>query len=282
MKKIVSVLLALIVVCLSGCGAKPLERPVSLPQASYMIDGDVIDEVCAALEKDGLKNTNDYQEWVKDFADTSAGKTKLPQSWVNLSDLGGDLYACADHWEKSHEYSDANCRMTAMLLMGDLLTVGKPEKTYDGTYLMMDVDAIETADRYAILKDREADFTTLFGEMPIPESGLADALPQNWKAHEIRFDAKNASLITVVMEDTMSPVAFVGHTGLLLDEGDHLLFVEKLAFEQPYQATKLNNTDELLALLSSRPEYAAEDGKEPSAICRNGTVIGTIEAAPAE
>ena len=202
----------------------------------------------------------------------------MTKQWTKLTELKGDLYACSDYWEKTHDYSDANCRMTAMLLMGDLIKVDNPKNDYDGTYLMMDIDAIENADRYKILKDREADFTTLFGEMKIPESGISDALPQNWKEHGIHFDTDKISLISVVIEDTMSPVAFVGHTGLLIDEGDYLLFVEKIAFEQPYQVTKFNNIDELVAMLSARPEYTAEEGKEPSVICQNDKVIGKIEA----
>ncbi len=276
MKKVLSILLATTVICLTGCSAKTPEKAAELPQAAYLIDDAIIDEVCTALENSGLKNTDVYKEWAKDFSDTSAKKTELPKNWLKLGDLKGDLYACADYWEKSHNYSDANCRMTAMLLMGDLLRVDKPEKEYNGTYLMMDVDAIENTDKYSILKSREADFTTLFGEMPIPQSGLADALPQNWEKHGISFNSEKVSLISIVIEDTMSPVVFVGHTGLLIDEGQYLLFVEKLAFEQPYQVTKFNNTDELIAMLSSRPEYAAEDGKEPSVICRNDKVIGKI------
>ena len=266
--------------CLTACSARtPAEA--GLPRATYLTDGAVIDEVCASLAGSGLQNTDVYKEWVTDFAETAAEKTDLPKQWVALSALTGDLYACADNWEKTHDYSDADCRMTAMLLMGDLLTVDTPNKTYDGTYLMMDVDAIENADRYTILKDREADFTTLFGEMEIPAGGLADALAHNWQAHGIRFDAENVSLISVVIEDSLSPVAFVGHTGLLIDEGETLLFVEKIAFEQPYQATQFNTVDELVAMLAARPEYAAEEGKEPSVICRNDAVIGTV-AAPSD
>ena len=276
MKKLFSIFLAVTILCLTGCSAKAPEQTAQLPQASYMIEDVIIEEVCTALEKNGLKNTDIYKEWVKDFAVTSTKNTELPKDWVKLSELNGDLYTCADYWEKSHNYSDANCRITAMLLMGDLLKIDNPDKEYGGTYLMMDTDAIENAERYSILKDREADFTTLFGEMPIPQSGLADALPQSWEEHGISFNAENVSLISVVMEDTMSHTAFVGHTGLLIDEGEYLLFVEKLAFEQPYQATKFNNTYELVTMLSARTEYSAEEGKEPSVICRNDKVIGKI------
>ena len=277
MKKATSFLLVVIVMCLTGCSEKTTPVSVQLPQGAYLIDDTIIDEVCATLEKNGLKNINTYKAWVKDFSDTSAKNTKLPRLWIALSELEGDLYACADGWERAHDDSDANCRMTAMLLMDDLLKIDHPQKAYEGTYLMMDMDAIENTDRYSILKKRKSDFTTLFGEMPIPESGLEDALPQNWKKHGICLDSKNVSLISVVIEDTMSPVAFVGHAGLLIEEGSHLLFVEKLAFEQPYQVTKFNNTDELVAMLSSRQDYAAEEGKEQSVICQNDRVIGRIE-----
>ena len=276
MKKII-LLTAVVAVLLSACSAKTPKTATELPQAAYLIDEEVINEACNALEKSGLKSISIYKEWVKDFSDTSAKKTQLPKNWVKLGDLKGDLFSCADYWEKSHNYSDANCRMTAMLLMGDLLKVDKPEKEYNGTYLMMDVDAIDNAERYSILKERKADFTTLFGEMPIEQSGLSDALPQNWKKHSISFNSENASLISVVIEDTMSKTAFVGHAGLLIDEGEYLLFVEKIAFEQPYQVTRFNSINELVSMLSSRPEYAAEDGKEPSVICQNDKVIGKIE-----
>ncbi|MBQ6568995.1 MAG: DUF4300 family protein, partial [Clostridia bacterium] len=151
-----------------------------------------------------------------------------------------------------------------------------PKKEYDGTYLMMDLDAVENEPRYSILKDDLAEFTTLFGEMEIPAGSLAYALPHNWKACGIHLDSENVSLISVVIEDTMSQTAFVGHAGLLIDMGDRLLFVEKLAFEQPYQATELSDIDELVKMLSSRPEYFAEEGKEPSVICLNDEVIGKI------
>ena len=276
MKKTVCFLLAILVVTLTSCNKKTPAAGAGLPQAAYLIDGEMIDEICGALQKNSLNNVDVYKEWVKDFAGTCAEKTDLPKQWVKLVDLRGDTFACADRWEKTHDYPDADCRMTAMLLMGDLLKVDHPKQAYDGTYLMMDVDAIENTDKYRMIRERETDFTTLFGEIPIPDAGIAQALPQNWEEHGISFNSESASLISVVMEDTMSPTAFVGHAGILINEGNSLLFIEKLAFEQPYQVTRLNNSDELIKMLSSRPEYAAEDGKEPSVICRNDEVIGRI------
>ena len=51
----------------------------------------------------------------------------------------------------------------------------------------------------------------------------------------------------------------MGHTGILIKDRDDYLFVEKIAFEQPYQATKVKTVDELLNILSLRPEYFGEE-----------------------
>ena len=141
---------------------------------------------------------------------------------------------------------------------------------------MMDLDAIENNKRYSVLKKREKDFITIFGEMKIPKQGLSEALKNKWKKHKIRLDSENTSLISIVMEDPLSKKAFVGHSGLLIDKGGYFLFVEKLAFEQPYQVTKLKTFNQLTELLSSREEYSSGDNEEPAVICINDNVIGRI------
>ncbi|MCR5041845.1 MAG: DUF4300 family protein, partial [Clostridia bacterium] len=137
MKKIAGVLLAAAVIFLTGCGAGTREETEQLPLAAYLTDDGIIEDVCAALEKNGAKNVDVFKAWVRDFSDTSVKDAGLTKRWVRPGELEGDPYACADYWEKTHDFPDANCRMTAMLLMGDLLTIDDPEKAYDGTYLMM-------------------------------------------------------------------------------------------------------------------------------------------------
>ena len=60
------------------------------------------------------------------------------------------------------------------------------------------------------------------------------------------------------------------------------LFVEKIAFEQPYQATKVNNMDELLSILSLRPEYFGEEKEAGPFVYNNGDYVGTLELQSAE
>lgn len=279
-KRIVKVLTALFligaVLAASSCESTKEAKPLKLPSASYLIDNNSIEEIHNLIDDSGLENTEEFTKWAEDFAATSGKKAKLSRGWHSPDKLKGYLYSCAEFWEKTHNYSDANCRITAMLLTGDLIKVGKKSKNYSGTYLMMDLDAIENAKRYSLIKKKENEFTTLFGEMKIPKGGISRALPDKWKTYDIHFDSEKLSLISVVIKDPLSDSAFVGHTGVLINKGDYLLFLEKLAFEQPYQATKLKNTKQLIKMLSSRSEYSAEDGDEPSVICQNDKVIGRV------
>ena len=74
-----------------------------------------------------------------------------------------------------------------------------------------------------------------------------------------------------------SDAIFVGHTGLLIKYSDYYLFVEKIAFEQPYQATKVSNMDELLDILSLRPEYFGEEKEAGPFVYNNGDYVGTLK-----
>ena len=44
-----------------------------------------------------------------------------------------------------------------------------------------------------------------------------------------------------------------------------------------YQATKVNNMDELLSILSLRPEYFGEEKEAGPFVYNNGDYVGTLE-----
>lgn len=251
----VSLFTALAMALLTACGADEPKPPVT---------GDIteknVSQVRALLEEAGLSNTDVFETWVKESASDAAG---------GGSGSGG--------------FSDANCRMTVMLLAGDLIRYDSLEESYNGSYLMFDTDAIENDDRYAALKSREGLFTTMFGEMPIPESGFADALPQKWGGHGIRVESDKCAVISIVFKAYDQEEAFVGHTGLLIDcrgskavNADYV-FVEKLAFGDPFRITEVKDEDELLALLSARPDYTVEDGEPAPVAYKNTERIGELK-----
>jgi hypothetical protein len=55
------------------------------------------------------------------------------------------------------------------------------------------------------------------------------------------------------------------------------MFVEKLAFEQPYQATKAKDMDQLLDILARRPEYFGEEGEAGPFVYRNGEYLCELQ-----
>ena len=56
-----------------------------------------------------------------------------------------------------------------------------------------------------------------------------------------------------------------------------MLFIEKIAFEQPYQATIIYDLTELLDILSQRAEYFGEEEEPSSFVYINGEYIGELK-----
>lgn len=211
-------------------------------------------QVSALLREAGLSHTEEFEEWVKD---TDEAETE--------------------------GFSGADCRMTVFLLAGDQITYDSTEETYDGDILMFDLDAIENDSAFSVLKEREDLFTTLFGEMPVPESGYQEALPDRWKQHGIRFENDRCSVISIVFQAYEEEKVFVGHTGILIDCRDKqnipsdYVFVEKISFTDPFMITPVRDENELISILSERPDYTVEEGEYPPQVYRNDVWIGELK-----
>ena len=182
-------------------------------------------------------------------------------------------------------FSDADCRMTVMLLAGDSITYASTEETYDGTYLMFDVEAIENQEAFSMLKEKKDLFTTLFGEMPISANGFADSYAEKLKKHGIAFEGEGFSVISILFKAYEEDKAFVGHTGILVDcreneqAAANYMFVEKIAFGDPFTVTLVNDDSELIEALSKRSDYAVEEGDPAPAVYKDGDLIGELHDA---
>lgn len=200
------------------------------------------------------------------------------ETWVRSSIHGNPNYA-----SESSGFSDANCRMTVMLLAGDLIRYDSVEEKYTGDYLMFDMDAIENKKEYGILKDKERLFTTMFGEMPISGDGFTESLSDRWNQHGIKVDSEKCSIISILFKAYEREEAFVGHTGILIDCRDNrdvssnYIFVEKIAFGDPFKITLLKDKNELIDLLSQRADYYVEDGDPTPVVYCNSQRIGELK-----
>lgn len=287
MKKIRIIAILLIMTVCSMCAMTACQNKDSdnkdnqtetLPVGTFLGGNETIDQVTEALKNAGLSNTDIFKEWVLDFAETAGKNAELQDRWMPLNDLKYDISKTSSGWTNHHDFSDANCRLTAFLLLEKLLSFQSLEENYKGTYLMFDVADIDKIERYEIHKGKKSQFTTLFGDITVPEGKEPkDALGERWAKYGIKIDSEKVSLLSVVVYDGDFRTAFVGHTGVLIDMGEYMLFVEKIAFEQPYQATKVRDMDELLKMLSQRPEYFGEEGEQGPYIYVNGKYISELK-----
>ena len=260
---------------LSACTAAQKQK---IPVATYMGGNDTIKEVCREMEAAGVSNVDVFQEWADDFAASAGNNAELEDAWSDPEKMRADTGKCMDGWEQNHDYSDSNCRMTAFLLLDELLHAETTESSYNGSYLMFDTEAIDNVERYEIIKENKDMFTTLYGEKSVTDENHPETtFSNNWQHYGFQIDSDRISLLSIVIYDPDSDVVFVGHTGILIKYSDYYLFVEKIAFEQPYQATKAHDMEELLNILSLRPEYFGEEGEIGPFVYCNGEYIGTLK-----
>ena len=260
------------------CACTEASRNQELPAATYMGGKNTIAGICEELESAGASHVDTFREWTTDFADTAGKNAGLEDSWSDPGKMKADIGKCMDGWEQNHDYSDADCRMTAFLLLDGVLRAESTEDSYEGTYLMFDTEAIDNVDRYESIKENKNMFTTLYGEKSVTDGGHPEnTFSDSWKHYGFQVDSDRLSLLSIVIYDPYSDVVFVGHTGVLIKYSDYYLFIEKIAFEQPYQATRVHNMDELLDIISLRPEYFGEEGEAGPFVYCNGEYLGTLK-----
>ena len=260
------------------CACTEASQNQEMPAATYMGGKDTLAGICEELESAGASHVDTFREWTTDFADTAGKNAGLEDSWSDPGKMKADIGKCMDGWEQNHDYSDADCRMTAFLLLDGVLRAESTEDSYEGTYLMFDTEAIDNVDRYESIKENKNMFTTLYGEKSVTDGGHPEnTFSDSWKHYGFQVDSDRLSLLSIVIYDPYSDVVFVGHTGVLIKYSDYYLFIEKIAFEQPYQATKVHNMEELLDIMSLRPEYFGEEGEAGPFVYCNGEYLGTLK-----
>ena len=252
---VLSLFMVLMITALVACDSE---------KGKLLESGDItkenISQVCEILNEAGLSNVDVFEKWVKESASGASEKT---------SEVSG--------------FNDADCRMTVMLLAGDQIKFDSVEEDYGGTYLMFDVDAIDNNDEYSVLKDKKQLFTTMFGEMAISKNGFAETLPENWSKHGINVESDKCSVISILFKAYEEEAAFVGHTGILIDcrniesVDSNYLFVEKIAFGDPFKITLFNDENDLIEMLSERPDYTSEEGDPVPVVYKNGERIGELK-----
>lgn len=242
---------------------------------SNMQDTKSIEEVFSELKKHNVSDNqiNKLNEWMDDFNSyvkdglLSNGFKKMDGNLVDYSTL--ELKDMPSYY--------VNCRLTSFMIMKNALTTNcKPDDS--DTYLMLDLDAIDTDKPISMTEQEKLNYTTLFNWIPLDDAKTLEQHEEKietaLKDRDIKIDeSKGLSIINIYVHSTFDNVRFVGHTGVLMDTNDGLLFVEKYGPDTPFQATKFHNREELKKYLLARPDLYGEKDKVAPIITENNKVI---------
>lgn len=257
-----------------GCNSEAESKDILY---SNMKDKESRQEVFTELKKHDVSDyqLNKLSQWMDDFnpyvadGQLSNGFEKMKGDLVDYSNL--ELKDMPSYY--------VNCRLTSFMIMRNALNTNcKPDDS--DTYLMLDLDAVDTDKQIAMTKEDKLQYATLFNWVKL---GNAKTLTQHirriesaLKERDVYIDnSKGMSLINVYIHSTFDNARFVGHTGVLVQTDDGLLFVEKYGPDTPFQATKFNNRSELKKYLLARPDLYGEKTELAPIITENTKVMKT-------
>ena len=259
------------------------EKTAVILTYSNLVDTATQDEVQKALTAAGIaeQNVASFLESVALFNQTVGDKAGLvPKGFVTIDSLlpKYNEVAIQSIWTSKYPmFQGYNCRLTSFTLLRDLIAFPADKKfatKEEDEVLFIDRESLNNTPKKFFTPEEENNFFTLFTEVPTTNTKDVNthlqAMQQAWKERGIDFRYKNdptkASLISAVFHSQITPeenTLFVGHVGVLVPFEGKLLFIEKLAFQEPYQAIKFANRTELSDYLMNRYDVEWE---QPNAI----------------
>ena len=124
----------------------------------------------------------------------------------------------------------------------------------------MDNDAIDKGKVFDA-KDKE-EFDILFSRVETEATTDVKVHAQKMEKFFSQFQFNDkARMLSVVLHDNLDgEYLFVGHVGVLVPAEEGLLFVEKLTFEEPYQAIKFASKEDCYKYLATKYADYTGDG----------------------
>lgn len=210
---------------------------------SNMSDDDSIKEVEAIL-KTYLeeKNVDKFLKGVEDYNEVIE-KNGLNARFEEKEQPEYDVEKIAKLWSaKKGEFIGTNCRLNSFILLKNNIEIKKGN--IDDSLLFLDNSAIKTGNLFD--KKETEEFKMLFSKIKTENTKDINVHAKKMEEHfsNIKFD-ENARMISVVLHDNLDGDGlFVGHVGVLVKNKDEYLFIEKLSFEEPFQAIKFKSKEE--------------------------------------
>jgi len=211
--------------------------------------------LAAHLDKDSVDAffnlVNDYNETV--------GSVGLTGGFSTFTKTEYDVEKISNLWTpKKGDFVGTNCRINSYCLLKNSIEIPKLEK--DDSLLFVDNDAIDKGKVFGA-EDKDA-FDILFSRVKTEATTdvkVHAAKMENFLS-KFKFN-ENARMLSVVVHDDLDGQSlFIGHVGILVPSEDAYLFVEKLTFEEPYQAIKFATKEDCYKYLDTKYENYTGEG----------------------
>ena len=211
--------------------------------------------LAAHLNKDSV---DAFFNLVNDY-NATVGSVGLTGDFSTFTKTDYDIEKISNLWTpKKGDFVGTNCRINSYCLLKNSIEIPKLEK--DDSLLFVDNDAIDKGKVFGA-EDKDA-FDILFSRVKTEATTdvKVHAAKMEKFLSQFKFN-KNARMLSVVVHDDLDGQSlFIGHVGILVPSEDGYLFVEKLTFEEPYQAIKFSTKEDCYKYLDKKYENYTGEG----------------------
>lgn len=252
LKKQTLILLSISSLLLVGLAAfAHLHKKEEKPSYSNLNNKVSLNEVRSILSKHLDKGSVDnFINLVKDYNNT-VGSVGLSGDFAPFTKTDYDVEKISSLWTAKHgDFIGTNCRINTYTLLKGKIKI--PQVKSDTDLLFQDKDAIDKGKLFDT-KD-QANFDILFSRVKTEATQDVKVHAKHMEDYykQFTFDDRARMLSVVVHDNLDGDSLFVGHVGVLVPTTDGYLFVEKLTFEEPYQAIKFSSKKDCYKYLTTK------------------------------
>lgn len=228
---------------LTACNKINLKNSFTAQEKEKIQMSNMNSENTLSFVKDSLKgiikdeNAEKFIELVRDYND-SISTNLLSADFSNNLHPDYDIGKIIKERDKiNHKYLNTNCRINTFLILKDSISL-KKNVDIDDSMLFMDTDIIEKSKLFNAEETKK--FKQLFKRVKTIKSKDPKKQAKVMSDFLSNFNfPKNVKMISVVIHDNLDgDYLFIGHVGVLFPIEKGYLFLEKISFEEPYQAIK--------------------------------------------
>lgn len=222
-----------------------------------------LNEVSSILSKHLDKGSVDnFINLVRDYNDT-VGSIGLSGDFAPFTKTDYDVEKISSLWTAKHgDFIGTNCRINTYTLLKGNIKI--PQVKSDSELLFQDKDATDKGKLFDA-KDQE-NFEILFSRVKTEATQDVKVHAKHMEDYykQFTFDDKARMLSVVVHDNLDGNSLFVGHVGVLVPTTNGYLFVEKLTFEEPYQAIKFASKKDCYKYLTTKyKDYTGQGLAKP-------------------